>query len=38
MPRYKDRIDSSSFSLFRKLRSSIAEEQIGDAIAAIDLH
>ena len=37
MPRYEDRIDRSSFSLFKKLKSSTAEEQIGNATVAIDL-
>ncbi len=36
-PRYEDRVDTSSFSLFKKLKSSTAEEQIENAIAAIDL-
>ena len=37
MPRYEDRVDTSSFSLFKKLKTSIAEEQIDNALAAIDL-
>jgi hypothetical protein len=37
MPRYEDRVDTSSFSLFKKLRTSTAEEQIDNANAAIDL-
>ena len=37
MPRYEDRVDKSSFSLFKKLRPSTAEEQIDNAIAAIEL-
>ena len=37
MPRYEDRVDTSSFSLFKKLKTSTAEEQIDNALAAIDL-
>ena len=36
-PRYEDRVDTSSLSLFKKLKSSTAKEQIENAIAAIDL-
>ena len=36
-PRYEDRVDTSGFSLCKKLKSSTAEEQIENAIAAIDL-
>lgn len=37
MPRYEDRVDRSSFSLFKKLKSTSAEEQVEDAKVATDL-
>ncbi len=37
MPRYEGRIDRSSFSLFKKLKSSSAEDQVEEATAAIDI-
>ena len=37
MPRYEGRSDASSFSLFKQLRASTAEEQIDNATVAIEL-
>ncbi len=37
MPSHEDSLDASSFSLFKQLRFSTAEEQIDNATAAIEL-